>query len=342
MRQEAHEAPPVVAAQLKVNRALLAELAERFLHLEPRFVTTNARGSSDAAATYAKYLIETRLGLPVMNSAPSIASIYASPTRLEHSIMLCISQSGASFDLVENARFARRHGAFIVSLLNVEDSPLSEVSDVVVPLRAGKEIAVAATKSHLASLSALLQLVAHVGHDPELVELLDALPDQLEQATRLDWSGAVDALSAARSLLVVARGMSLGAAQEAALKFKESCGVHAEAFSAAELMHGPIALVSEGYPVLLFGQSDETLPSLRELAGTLRDKGAHLITAGLHELAPNALGSEYRLPVVAGVHPVAAPLVFVQAVYGLVELVARRRGMNPDAPQHLNKVTRTR
>jgi glucosamine--fructose-6-phosphate aminotransferase (isomerizing) len=332
----------VVAAQLQANRAVLENVTERFRLSRPRFVSTNARGSSDAAATYAKYLIETRLGLPVVSSAPSVGAIYGAPVRLENSILLSISQSGASFDLVENARFAKSRGAFLVSLLNAEHSPLAEVSDIVVPLGAGKESGIAATKSHVASLSAVLQLVAYVGCDSELLGLLRALPDQLEHATQLDWAGAVDALGGASRLLVVARGLSLGAAQEAALKFKETCDLHAEAFSGAELEHGPIALVREGSPVLLFSQSDETQPGQFELARNLCDKGAHVLSAGLPDAACGAGGREIRLPVVAGAHPVVAPLLFVQAVYGLVDLVAKRRGLDPDAPPHLNKVTRTR
>lgn len=341
MLQEAHEAPRVVARQLQANRAVLESVAERFRRSRPRFISTNARGSSDAAATFAKYLIETRLGLPVVSSAPSVGVIYGAPLRVENSIMLCISQSGASFDLVENARLARSRGAFVVSLLNAEGSPLGAVSDIVVPLAAGRETSVAATKSHVATLSALLQLVAHVGRDSELFAVLDALPEQLEQASKLDWSAATEALTGANGLFVVARGLGLGAAQEAALKFKETCDLHAEAFSGAELRHGPIALVHEHSPVVLFSQSDDTQPGQLELARNLCDEGADLFSAGLPEAASGAGGHETRLPVVAGVHPVVAPLLFVQAVYGLVELVAKGRGLNPDAPQHLSKVTRT-
>ncbi|MFT5392221.1 MAG: glucosamine--fructose-6-phosphate aminotransferase (isomerizing) [Gammaproteobacteria bacterium] len=342
MLQEANEAPSVVAHQFASNQVLFEGLAAHFKRHRPRFIATCARGSSNHAATYAKYLIETRLGVPVLSWAPSVASVYGATVDMSNSLMLCISQSGESFDLVESARWAKLHGAWVVSLLNTPDSPLGAASDVVVPLLAGVETSVASTKAHIASLSAVFQLVAHASDDCALLSLQDNVPAQLEAAAALDWSKASEALGACGHAYVVGRGLGLGAAREAALKFKEACGLHAEAFSAAELMHGPVALLADHYPVLLFALPDETRLLTEQLAQLLRKKGVVVFAAGESDIADGRADFSYRLPVVAGVHPTIAPLTLTQACYGLVDLVAKRRGRDPDHPALLSKVTRTR
>jgi glucosamine--fructose-6-phosphate aminotransferase (isomerizing) len=341
MLREAREAPEVVAGQLGVNSPVFRELAVHFARVKPRFILTNARGSSNNAATYAKYLVETRLGLPVVTAAPSVGALYRAPVNLNQSVMLCLSQSGASFDLVENAKWAASHGAFVISLLNTAGSALGAASRAVVPLHAGSEHSVAATKSHIATLSAVLQMVANFGHDPELLGMLNALPEQLRRARALDWSAAVDALAHCNQLFVVARGIGLGVAQEAALKFKETCGLNAEAFSGAELLHGPVALIREHSVVLLFGQKDETAAGVLALARQLRNAGAVVYTAGVSLLDATPVERAHALPFVRGIHPVATPLALLQAFYGLLDVVARSRGFDPDKPPHLMKVTQT-
>jgi len=341
MLLEAHEAPGVVARQLVSNLPLLERLAERFQQHPPRFITMSARGSSNNAAVYAKYLIETRLGLPVVSSAPSIGTLYRARIDLRETIMLCVSQSGASFDLVENARWAKGRGAWVISLLNNPNSPLGDVSDSVVPLHAGEETSVAATKSFIASLSAMLQLVACVEKGRELPELLDRLPDQLALAIALDWSRATEPLCTGPDLFVVGRGLGLCVAREAALKFKETCDLHAEAFSGAEVLHGPSALVRNGLPVLLFGQADGTRPSSAALARRLRVQGAVVFAAGLSDAEAPPTSGAFGLPTIPGIHAAVAPLTQSQTLYGLLDLVARHRGVDPDQPAHLTKVTRT-
>lgn len=343
MLAEAYEAPAVVGRQLASNHERVKELAERIRRIKPHFIATCARGSSNNAAVYARYLIETRLGLPVTASAPSVGGLYQGPMDLRRSILLCISQSGASDDLVHHAKWAKNSGAWVVSLLNTPDSPLGEVSDFILPLHAGQEASVAATKSYLASLSALLQLTAHLAEDDgELLPLLDELPQQLEQAKALDWSSPVETLASRQELYVVGRGLGLSVALEAGLKFKEACRLHAEAFSGAELLHGPVALIDPGFPVLLFAQGDATLDSQRQVARKLQQAGATMITAGLNSKSPRLGETTMDLPVVADVHPVVAPLLLSQSCYGLVELVAQARGFDPDQPPHLRKITHTR
>ena len=203
----------------------------------PRAVVTCARGSSDHAATFARYLIETRAGVLTSHSAPSVSSLYATKPDFESVLFIAISQSGASPDLLAAASAAREAGAGLV--VNADGSPLSRCAHHTIPLHAGEETSVAATKSYIASLAAVVHFVAAWTRDRDLEEALAQAPDLLARAWLLDWSAAIPVFRAADSLYVIGRGLGLGIAREAALKFKETCGMHAEAFSAAELRHGP-------------------------------------------------------------------------------------------------------
>ena len=336
MAAETRQAPQVVAQQLDANRAVCARLAARFAAAPPGLIATCARGSSDHAATYAKYLIETTLGIPVMSAAPSIGLVYGRPMVLANSFFVIISQSGQSPDLVANARWAKRNGAVVIALVNQDDSPVAAAADEVVPLLAGTEASVAATKSYIASLSAIAQLAAQLSGRAPLQAALAALPAQLEQSAELDWDQALAPLASVDDLLVVGRGLSFGIAQEAALKLKETAAIHAEAFSAAELMHGPLALVKERDPVLAFSQDDETREPVAQLIDTLRGKGARVFAA-----EPGAPAA-FRLPVVGGLHPATAPIAMIQTFYSLANKIALARGLDPDNPPHLKKVTETR
>ncbi len=334
MFREAAESAAVVRAQLAANHETVGGLGVVLRRLAPRAVVTFARGSSDHAATYAKYLLETRCGVLTSSAAPSVSSVYSAQPDLRGALCLAISQSGRSPDLLAAAATARAAGALVVALVNNEKSPLAANADHVLPLHAGAETSVAATKSYLASLTAILHLVAEWRGDSELEDALLTLPAGLESAWQLDWQPAVEQLKDARNLFVLGRGLGLCVAQEAALKLKETCGLHAEGISAAELRHGPMALVKSGFPVLMFAQDDETLASNETLAGRLIESGAALIVAGLH--TPRAL----ELPTVDA-HAVAQPLLLVQSFYRLAEALARARGLDPDHPPHLSKVTET-
>jgi glutamine---fructose-6-phosphate transaminase (isomerizing) len=334
MFREAAESAAVVRAQLAANREPVGRIGEALRRLAPRAVVTCARGSSDHAATYAKYLLETRCGVLTSSGAPSVSSVYSARPDLAGALCLAISQSGRSPDLLAAADAARAAGALVVALVNDEHSLLAARADHVIPLRAGTESSVAATKSHIASLAAILHLVAEWRGDAELGKALANLPVGLEDAWRLDWQPAVARLKDARNLFVLGRGLGLCVAQEAALKLKETCGLHAEGLSAAELQHGPMALVQAGFPVLMFTQDDETLASNAALAALLVQNGAALITAGLD--APGAL----ELPSVAA-HPVVQPMLLIQSFYRMAEALSRARGLDPDRPPNLSKITET-
>lgn len=273
MFREAAEAAAVVAAQFERNHATVSALAASLRAAPPPFVVTCARGSSDHAATYAKYLFETQLGVVTASASPSVGSVYEAPLQLRGALYLVISQSGKSPDLLRNAQAAKDAGARVVALVNVEDSPLAQLADTVIPLGAGPEKSVAATKSYLASLAAILQLGAHWKNDPALLGALQELPQALRAAWQADWRSLTDGLVEAHNLFVLDRGLGLAAAQEAALKFKETCGLHAEAYSSAEVKHGPMALVGPGFPVLAFDQPDEAGEGTRRLAEEFRGQG---------------------------------------------------------------------
>ena len=335
MYQEARESAAVVARQLAANEAVVAALAQSLRGQPPRFIVTCARGSSDHAAAYAKYVFETQLGIATVSASPSVASVYGARQQWQGALFIAISQSGKSPDLLRNAEAAKAVGARVVALVNVEDSPLAALADTVIPLHAGPERSVAATKSYIAALAAVLHLCARWSEDARLDAALRALPDALQASWNADWSALVDGLAEARNLFVVGRGYGLGIALEAALKFKETCGLHAEAFSSAEVKHGPMALVGPDFPVLCFGQDDDTLAGTLALADEFRGRGAKILVAAPGQSGPGALA------LAGGLSPLCTPLLAIQSFYRAASALSLRRGFNPDVPPHLNKVTET-
>jgi glucosamine--fructose-6-phosphate aminotransferase (isomerizing) len=336
MAAEFRTAPEAVRRQAALMGAPVADLVGRLKRRAPRLVVTCARGSSAHAATFAKHLIERHLGLPVMEAAPNIATVYRQKLRLEGELFLTISQSGRSDDLLETAAMAKAAGALTASLVNDTESPLARASDVVLPMAAGPELSIAATKTFVASLAGLLRLTAAWNDDAALAAALERLPDRLARASDLDWSEALNVLGSTNSLVTIGRGPTLPIAREASLKFKETCDLFAEAFSGAEFLHGPVAIVSRLYPVVIFMPNDAAAAGLTELAADLRRKGAAVFAAEPGEAAQG------RLPALAPDHPDADAVCLIQTFYGLIVRLAERRGTNIDHPRHLQKVTRTR
>ena len=334
MFAEAGSAASAVREQRRCNRERFAQLAERLRSEPPEMVLTCARGSSDHAATFAKYLIETRAGVLTSSQAPSIASVYEAKQRSSASLCLAISQSGQSPDIIAAVEAAKAAGSLSAALVNAEQSRLASIVDCVLPLHAGPELSVAATKSYIAALAGVVNLVGEWTEDRALIEALEAAPEGLERAWNADWSALVEGLSNVRSLYVVGRGLGLGIAQEAALKFKETCGIHAEAFSAAEVRHGPLALAGPDFPMLLFRQSDETAESVDALAQEVASRGGKLFVAGA------AISGTVQLPSEQA-HPAVEPMLQIQSFYRAVNALAVARGFDPDAPPHLRKVTET-
>lgn len=334
MEDEIREAPEAVRRQEQSLARSAAELAARVKARPPLVAVTCARGSSAHAATFGKHLIERYLGIPVAAAAPNIASVYRRELHLEGQLFLAISQSGRSDDLVEMTAAAKRAGALTAAILNDTESPLAAHCDLVLPMCAGPELSVAATKTFVATLAALLRLTSAWAENRELNSALARLPDRLAAAAGLDWSGAVSAFAGAPSLVTIGRGPTLAIAREAALKLKETCNLHAEAFSGAEFLHGPVALVSSRYPILMFMPADAAADGMRRLAADLRGKGAALFTTG-----PEAAAGV--LPSLAPDQPEADAVCLIQSFYAMAVRLADALGVDAGQPRHLHKITRT-
>ena len=334
MFEEAAGASGAVSAQLQHDAAAIAAIGAEVRRLAPRAVITCARGSSDHAATYAKYLIETRTRVLTASAAPSISSVYGVTQDLRGCLFIAISQSGRSPDLLAAVASAKVSGATILALCNSPGAPLIAAADLVIELRAGSETSVAATKSFLATLAALASLVAAWTRDAALQAALQTLPSLMDASWALDWSGALPVLGPAGNLYVIGRGLGLGAAQEIALKCKETCALHAEAFSSAELRHGPYTLLGRAFPALLLAQRDASLAGVQALAGELAQRGVPVLLAGAR--AQGAI----TLPTLDAI-PELAPILLVQSAYRMIDALAARRGLDPDHPPHLRKITET-
>lgn len=326
MEQEAKQAPSVIDGQLKANQTLVAAIGERLRTLDPKMVMIIGRGSSDHAGVFGKYLIEVEAGIPTFAAAPSVSSVYGKQLQLAHALVIVISQSGRSPDIIAQAQMAKKAGAYCLALVNDETSPLAEIVDDVVPLKAGAEVSVAATKSYLATLSALLQLTAHWTQNQSLIRALDTLPSALNSIIEKPEQLTAQALTGVKNMVVLGRGLGFAVSKEMALKLKEVSSIHAEAFSSAEFLHGPVTLVEQGLAILDSHVNDETAQAHAEQVDEVKSRGADVI-------AMSQLDDD--------IHPRLAPLVVLQRFYLDVAAVAVARGFNPDEPKGLKKVTQT-
>ncbi len=336
MAREMRQAPAAITRQQQELDRPLAELVARLKRSPPQVVVTCARGSSAHAATFGKHLIERYIGIPVAEAAPNIASVYGRQLRLENQLFLAISQSGRSDDLVALASSAKAAGALTVAIANATDGPLVPACDIVLPMSAGPELSVAASKTFVATLAVLLRLTAHWTDDTALGAAIERLPERLTAAAELDWNELVHTLVGTKSLVAIGRGPTLAIAREAALKLKETCSLHAEAFSGAEFLHGPVALVSPRYPVLMFMPTDAAAQGMSQLSESLRTKGTALFAT-----ADRASGSGL-LPALPADHPETDAVCLIQSFYAMLIRLGERLGTDVDRPRHLRKVTRTR
>lgn len=335
MLTEALSAPDAVARLLAVENTIWADLGARLRASRPPVAVTIARGSSDHAAAYLAYLIMTRLCVPVASLPMSVITLHRTQLATRGMLAVAISQSGQSPDVVESLRALRGAGAITAAMVNDTGSPLARVAEWCLGLLAGSEHAVAATKTCIASYAAAARLVGTWQNDKALLAALTGLPGQLAGAAGADWDAALPALAPATRAIIVSRGLGLSVAQEIALKLKETCGLHAEAFSSAEVRHGPMTLIGPAEPVLLLGMRGPALADLIGLAAELRARGGVVLLA-----APgDCPGRDLTVPETG--HPDLDPIATLQAVYPLLVRLAEARGMDPDAPPHLQKVTKT-
>lgn len=335
MRREVEEIPAATRRFLAGNAEQLKAAGKALRDKDPVAIATIARGSSDHASSFIKYAIELTAGVPVASVGPSVMSIYGKELKFKQFATIAISQSGKSPDIVALAKSAKASGALSFALTNTANSPLAATSDFTIDLRAGPEKSVPATKSFVSSIVAGLSLLGHWVEDAELLAAVARLPDVFEEALNADWSPLGAALDGRSSLYVLGRGPSLAIAGEVALKFKEICGLHAEAYSSAEVIHGPVAIVDEGYPVIAFAARDAAEQSVVDVADTLAGRRAAAFVTS------NAAKAAKVLPHVQTGHALTDALAPVVSFYSFVEALAAQRGLNPDTPRNLKKVTET-
>jgi glucosamine--fructose-6-phosphate aminotransferase (isomerizing) len=341
MKAEALQSPDIIASQWIENISTIKAIAKKINANPPLFAVTIARGSSDHAANFLKYLFEKELGIVTASLPPSLSSIYKVSPNMKNALAVAISQSGASPDICSSLEDAKKSGALTIAITNIPNSRLANIADFVLPLHAGIEKSVAATKTYLASLAVIIQLIAILKSDKSLLRLLPNFPEALTSATHINWDLFNDIIINAENLIVIGRGVSYPIAQEAALKFKETCHLHAEPFSAAEFQHGPMALVKKDFPILFFAQHDEALSGLLETSKKLTSMGANTFLAIAENDNISTEIAKHRLSLPPSLHPLLDPLMIIQAFYIAIEKLSRSRGFDPDNPRNLKKITET-
>ncbi|MEM8731621.1 MAG: SIS domain-containing protein [Pseudomonadota bacterium] len=334
MRQEILEIPDAVDRLLCSGAKDIQRAASEARALDPRFLVSVARGSSDHVCTYLKYASELVLRKPMASLGPSVKSVYGTDILCDGALCLSVSQSGMSPDIVRMTQSITEGGGRSIAITNNGASDLARVASATLPIHAGPELSVAATKTFVTSLVAGLWLIAEIRQDAELIAAIHNLPVHLDQATRCDWSPMVQTVGD-RSLYTIGRGPSWAISNEAALKFKETCQIHAESYSSAEMLHGPVSIVEHAFPVLAFAAGDKAEDGLAEVADALADKQATVFAT------TDRVKKATPLPHVRTDHWLTDPVASVTSFYGLVEAFALSRGINPDAPRHLKKVTET-
>jgi glutamine---fructose-6-phosphate transaminase (isomerizing) len=340
MLQEIRQAPAVIALQLEQNATQVAALASAIRQFQPRFAMTIARGTSDHAANFVQYALESQLGLVTASAAPSVITAYNAKLKLEGALVIAISQSGQSPDVVNSLSAARQQGALTVAIVNASDTPLEAAAEFTLPMCAGLEEAVAATKSFIASLVAPLSVIAALNNDLSLQTALENLPRaaMLALETESISKDRAERYRYVESMVTLGRGLHYPLAREAALKLKETSVINAEAFSTAEFAHGPIILIEPGFPVLAFQARDATANGSMERYKDLVARGAEIILVG----AGNAdLLATVRLSTPDTGHVLTDPIPAMLAAYLFAGHLSLARGLNPDAPRTLSKVTKT-
>lgn len=322
---------PAAAARLLADDTV-SSIAGRVRAASPRIAVLCGRGSSGHVGVYLRYLFEARMGLLVSAAAPSVMTAYRKRPDMRDALFIVVSQSGRSPDLVIATEVARGLGALTLAIVNDAESPVAAAADLVLPIRAGPERAVAATKSVVGSMVAGARLVAELAGDADLRAAVGRVPDRLARAFACDWSAWAQSLAAAPAAFVAARGYGFGTAREIALKLTETLRLPALGFSAAELRHGPRAAISPATPVLCLAQGDEAAAAVDDLVRDLRAGGETVFSAG---------GAADNLPWIGSDHPICDPVAMLVPAYRAIERAARARGLDPDNPPHLSKITRT-
>jgi glucosamine--fructose-6-phosphate aminotransferase (isomerizing) len=342
LEQELHEQPAALARLLERGLPTARELGTLFRRDDIRYLLIASRGSSSNAARYAQYLLGRAHRVPVAFATPSLFTLYGQPPRLDGALVVGISQSGASPDVTAVLEEARRQGRPTIALTNVAGSPLARAAEAVLPLEAGEEKSVAATKTYLNSLGAIALLFAASTDDSAALAELETMPARVEAQLDLSLADteAIRRYQAIEGGTVVARGINYGSSFEIALKVRELSGLLFEAYSAADLMHGPIAAIAPGWPVIAIAPSGPALASMEEAIGGLAARGARLLV--IADAARPLAAAETPLRLVPGVPEWLSPLVAVIPGQLAALRLAELRGADVDSPHGLSKITLTR
>ncbi|TMI78439.1 MAG: SIS domain-containing protein [Bacillati bacterium ANGP1] len=341
MLKEIREAPSAAARLLEREGARIRTLGARLRRRRPAGILMAARGSSDNAALYGKYLLETRLGVPVTLAAPSIITLLGGRLRLRRYVAVGISQSGQSTDIVAFLEAARARGALTVAITNQPRSSLARVAHEVVLTHAGDERSVAATKTYLNQLIAFTMLGAEWAGDRRLSRDAAAIPEAQRAVLAQDGdiAGIAERYRYMRECIVAARGYDFATAKELALKLMETCYVVALPLSSADLLHGPIALVEPDFPVFLIASPGPVLAHLADVASRLRARRAETVIFSSEETVLRLASVPIR--VAARAEGALAPPIYGVAIQLLACHLSQAKGIDPDHPRGLRKVTRT-
>ena len=303
-----------------------------------RSVMIAARGTSDNAALYAKYLFEVLLGVPTALASPSTFTLFESRMNLEGVLVVGISQSGESQDVLETIRRSGELGASTLTVTNDEGSAMAEAAQHHFFLRAGKEESVAATKSYIAELMMLYLLVSALKGEERLGPEVRRLPELSREVLEAQWEGT-ERYRYAQYMVVTSRGYNLATAEEAALKLMETTYIVAQAFSAADLRHGPIAMIGRDFPVVVVAPPGKVQQDLRSLVESLKDRGAEFVAISDDSFILEKASAKFEVP--AHCPDEISPILYAVPIQLFAENLARLKGLNPDSPRGLSKVTET-
>jgi glucosamine--fructose-6-phosphate aminotransferase (isomerizing) len=338
MAREIAEQPAALAATFEHVLPLRHDITR--LAAGRRHVIFVARGSSDNAGVYGRYLTEIHAGRQASLAAPSVATLYGANLDLSNSLVVAVSQSGATQEIVDTAEWAKRNGAAIVGITNDGDSPLASTADVALITQAGKELAVPATKTYTTQLAAITVAVDALAQKPGTLDAdIARVPDAASKMLEGSVDAAADLLAGAHDVLASGRGLTFGTTLEVALKLEETCLQPVRGLSYADLKHGPIAVVDSDLVTILVAAADgPALPGMTELAGIVREKGSKILGIG----GDPTFASRCDVNLVGPDLPeTLAPLALIIPAQRAIEALARKLGLNPDAPRGLRKVTQT-
>lgn len=342
LEREIAEQPAALERQLTRGRQAANVIADEIRARQPACLLIAARGSSDNAARYAQYLLGAHNRLLVSLATPSLFTLYGKPPALTHTVVMGVSQSGRSPDIVAVLEEARRQGALAIAVTNDTASPLAHSAHHCLPLHAGDERAVAATKTYTTQLVALAMLSVALNPAAGRWEALATLPELARETLQrnADVTKLAQSLDAAERLVVIGRGFNYATAFEISLKIKETSYRVAEPYSSADFRHGPSALVDRGFPVILIAPSGQAMDDVAELLDLCRRRQAHAVAISDEPRVLAAASAGLRLPL--GVPEWLSPILSVLPGQLLAVGLARARGLDPDRPRGLSKVTETR